>query len=65
MGADWPVCEVSSGVGAITASSFLAELFRPDRFTRGEEVAAYLGLYTYGQAQWGKITGRPSAPYRS
>lgn len=32
------------GAGAITASSFLAELFRPERFTRGEEVAAYLGL---------------------
>ena len=32
------------GVGPLTASSFLAELFRPDRFKRGEEVAAYLGL---------------------
>jgi len=32
------------GVGRIVACSFLAELFRPERFHRGEEVAAYLGL---------------------
>lgn len=32
------------GVGDVTACSFLSELFRPERFERGEEVAAYLGL---------------------
>ena len=32
------------GVGRIVACSFLSELFRPERFQRGEEVAAYLGL---------------------
>jgi len=32
------------GVGPLIASSFLAELFRPDRFKRGEEVTSYLGL---------------------
>jgi transposase len=32
------------GVGRIIACSFLSELFRPERFQRGEEVAAYLGL---------------------
>jgi transposase len=32
------------GVGQIVACSFLSELFRPERFQRGEEVAAYLGL---------------------
>lgn len=32
------------GVGRIVACSFLSELFRPERFLRGEEVAAYLGL---------------------
>jgi len=32
------------GVGRIVACSFLSELFRPERFQRGEEVTAYLGL---------------------
>lgn len=32
------------GVGRIVACSFLSELFRPERFQRGEEIAAYLGL---------------------
>ena len=32
------------GVGRIVACSFLSELFRPERFHRGEEVTAYLGL---------------------
>lgn len=32
------------GVGPLPASSFLAELFRPEGFKRGEEVAAYLEL---------------------
>lgn len=32
------------GVGRIVACSYLSELFRPERFERGEEVAAYLGL---------------------
>jgi transposase len=32
------------GVGRIVACSFLSELFRPERFQRGEEVSAYLGL---------------------
>ena len=33
-----------SGVGRLVACSFLSELFRPERFQRGDEVAAYLGL---------------------
>jgi transposase len=32
------------GVGSVVASSFLYELFRPERFKRSEEVASYLGL---------------------
>ena len=32
------------GVGRIVACSFSSELFRPERFLRGEEVAAYPGL---------------------
>lgn len=32
------------GVGPIVANTFVLELFRPERFSRGEEVASYLGL---------------------
>ena len=32
------------GIGRIVACSLLTEFFRPERFERGEEVAAYLGL---------------------
>lgn len=32
------------GVGQIVATNFLAEVFRPERFNRAEEVTAYLGL---------------------
>lgn len=32
------------GVGPIVATSFLLEIFRPERFSRAEEVASYLGL---------------------
>lgn len=32
------------GVGPVVANTFAFELFRPERFTRGEEVASYLGL---------------------
>lgn len=32
------------GVGPTVATSFVLELFRPDRFRRAEEVASYLGL---------------------
>ena len=32
------------GVGTVVATSFHMELFRPERFQRGEEVASYLGL---------------------
>ena len=32
------------GVGPVVANTFLLELFSPERFTRGEEVASYLGL---------------------
>ena len=32
------------GVGKIVATTFHTELFRPERFNRGEEVASYLGL---------------------
>lgn len=37
------------GVGRIVACSFLAELFRPGRFQRGEEVSAYLGLTPFAR----------------
>ena len=33
-----------AGVGEITATSFLAEIFSPERFNRPEEVTSYLGL---------------------
>lgn len=32
------------GVGTVVASSFCMELFRPERFTRAQEVTSYLGL---------------------
>lgn len=32
------------GVGKVVATTFHTELFRPERFDRGEEVASYLGL---------------------
>jgi len=32
------------GVGKIVATTFSTELFRPERFNRGDEVASYLGL---------------------
>lgn len=32
------------GVGKIVATTFHTEMFRPERFNRGEEVASYLGL---------------------
>lgn len=32
------------GVGFITAITFHLEIFRPDRFTRAEDISAYLGL---------------------
>ena len=32
------------GVGKVVATTFHTELFRPERFRRGEEVASYLGL---------------------
>ena len=32
------------GVGPIVANTFVLELFRPERFSSGEEVASYLGL---------------------
>ncbi|NIN34422.1 MAG: IS110 family transposase [Gammaproteobacteria bacterium] len=32
------------GVGTVVATSFHLELFRPERFQRGEEVTSYLGL---------------------
>ena len=32
------------GVGKVVATTFHTELFRPERFGRGEEVASYLGL---------------------
>ena len=32
------------GVGKVVATTFHLELFRPERFDRGEEVASYLGL---------------------
>lgn len=32
------------GVGEVVATTFAAEIFRPERFNRSEEVTAYLGL---------------------
>lgn len=32
------------GVGPVVANTFVLELFKPERFARGEEVASYLGL---------------------
>ena len=32
------------GVGQVVATSFAAEIYRPERFNRSEEVTAYLGL---------------------
>jgi len=32
------------GVGKVVATTFSTELFRPERFNRGDEVASYLGL---------------------
>ena len=32
------------GVGKVVATTFHTELFRPERFDRGEEIASYLGL---------------------
>jgi transposase len=32
------------GVGKVVATTFCTEMFRPERFNRGEEVASYLGL---------------------
>ncbi|EHJ48853.1 transposase IS116/IS110/IS902 family protein [Solidesulfovibrio carbinoliphilus subsp. oakridgensis] len=32
------------GVGPVVAATFVTEVFRPQRFQRGEEVASYLGL---------------------
>lgn len=32
------------GVGKVVATTFHTEMFRPERFNRGEEVASYLGL---------------------
>ena len=32
------------GVGPVVASTFVFELFRPERFSKGSEVASYLGL---------------------
>jgi transposase len=32
------------GVGEVVATSFAAEIYRPERFNRSEEVTAYLGL---------------------
>ena len=32
------------GIGETVANSFVAEIFRPERFTRPEEIAAYVGL---------------------
>jgi len=32
------------GIGPVVATTFLCEVFRPERFKRAEEVASYLGL---------------------
>lgn len=49
------------GVGAATASAFVATIDDPDRFTSGEHVASYLGLtpsvYQSGETEYrGRIT---------
>lgn len=46
------------GVGPILSMTFLAELFRPQRFNRKEEVTAYLGLAPVIR-QSGVKAGRP------
>ncbi len=47
------------GVGPVIAAAFLTELFRPERFTRAEEVASYLGLAPMVR-QSGESKGRGS-----
>lgn len=39
-----PCLKSVPGVGTVVASTFCMELFRPERFTRAEEVTSYLGL---------------------
>ncbi len=47
------------GVGPVTAMSFCLEIFRPQRFNRGEEIASYLGLApSVRQSGQGKVRGR-------
>ena len=48
------------GVGFLTATSYLLELFRPERFTNARQVASYLGLapmvhHSGGRKPRGKI----------
>lgn len=47
------------GVGAVVASTFRPEMFRPERVARAEEVASYLGLAPIvSQSGAGKARGR-------
>jgi len=47
------------GVGEVVATTFAAEVFRPERFNRSEEVTAYLGLApVIRQSGLGKGTAR-------
>lgn len=50
------------GVGEVVATSFAAEIYRPERFNRSEEVTAYLGLapvIRQSGGSKGKATLRP------
>lgn len=47
------------GVGPVAAMAFRLEIFKPERFSRAEEVAAYLGLApTVRQSGEGRARGR-------
>ena len=47
------------GVGETTATTFLTEVFRPERFTRAEEICAYVGLAPVtSHSGSGKVTSR-------
>ena len=47
------------GVGAVVASTFCLEIYRPERFARAEEIASFLGLAPMvSQSGEGKARGR-------
>ncbi len=51
--------KVVSGVGDVVATTFVAEVFRPERFDRPEELTSYLGLApVVSQSGEGKTRGK-------